>query len=153
MTNGLVVNQRGLHKNWRDECHTHCGLPGPTIVQNITKSLTNTEVGPNGEVYTKNGLGLTNNIRISVDMKSFCGNGTIFNQRIKQCVPDGIPRTVCGEMTQWDSKKGQCVRIHSCQAGFEYSGDVCLKPKVPPPISAPKSLLFVADVQDVDGKT
>lgn len=151
ITNGLVINQRGLSKTWRDECKTHCGLPGPTIIENVNKKLTNQEIGPNGEVYSKHGLGLTNNIFVTVDLKSFCGKGTVLNERLKQCVPDGVPKSMCGEMTQWNATKGQCVRIDSCQAGFTYGGDVCVKPPVPPPVAAPKSLLFVADTSDVDG--
>lgn len=138
--NGLVITQKPVADDWAEECKTVCQRPGPTTIKDIHRTLENTDIGPDGLVYTKTGLGLTDTISVKVNMPSLCGPGTHWNTRLKQCVHDKVPSSICGKGTRWDGNNSTCIRDSGCQKGFAYSGDVCLLLETPHPPSAHPNL-------------
>lgn len=137
---GLVVQQRGVAPDWAAHCHTKCQLPGPTTITGQHVVLKNQNIGPQGEVYTKRGLGLTDDISVRLDLESLCGPGTHWNARMKACVHDQIPSSMCGDGTEWDAHRSQCVRLQTCTHGYVYGGDVCNKPTTPAPATKSERL-------------
>lgn len=126
---GPVINQTKINPEWYDKCmrvvQSHCPHPGPGELKEIEMTVSNGAIGDGGEVFTKRNFGFVGDIRIRVDMKSFCGPGTVFESRRKQCVPTTVPESMCGESTAWDAEKMQCVRTYACADGFSFRGDVC----------------------------
>lgn len=130
---GVVVRQRAVAANWAAECK--CARPGPMTTTDVVRTLRADEIGPEGQVYTKHGLGLTDNIQVRVDLPSICGGGTRFDAARRQCVAatglDAL-RRACGAGTHWDADARQCVRTTTCAPAAVYGGDVCMPPPKSP---------------------
>lgn len=123
--NGVVVRQNPVSPSWLEECQTACQKPGPKQLVGVNRTLTADDIDHTAQVYRKDGLGMTDDITVSLDLPSFCGPGIHWNKRMKRCVADKVPRSLCGQGTTWDTNAGQCVRVDGCAPGFRYTSDVC----------------------------
>ncbi len=123
---GLEIKQV-LGPNWLQTCFPVCELPKPQTLQDVDRTLHANDIdGERGLVYRKEGLGLTANINVKLNLDSFCGDSVHWNARLKRCVPNRVPSTLCGEGARWDENRGQFVRDTGCQDGFEFGGEVCV---------------------------
>lgn len=129
--NGMIIRQTPVKKSWLEECSTACQRPGPQQLTNVHRTLKADDLtvdvkNATAQAFRKDGLGMTDDISVLLDLPSFCGPATHWNSRTKRCVPDKIPKSICGDGSKWDSDAGQCVRADGCESGFRYAGNVCM---------------------------
>lgn len=130
--NGVVVRQKPVSGSWLDECLSVCQRPGPQQIKGVHRTLRADDLTPISDgavaqVFRKDGLGMTDDITVAIDLSSFCGPAVHWNNRLKRCVPDKVPASICGEGTSWDSGRGQCLRSTGCAKGYMYGGNLCLE--------------------------
>lgn len=151
---GVKVTQKTVDARWLDLCNRACQLDEkPHVVEGVDVLLRSDDIDADRpQVYRKEGLGMTNDITIRVDLPSFCGHGTHWESKAKRCLVDKVPTSLCGLGTRWDDTLGQCVRRVSCTSGFRLSGDMCVPAtSVAPAAAAPKTAFFELNTPVVAG--